>query len=510
MKKIVWLFFLFFSFQAHAQILPVNQLKEDFDSLRNALEEAHAGLYRFSSKSETDRRFNRFRKRLKEPMSQHEFYGFLSEVVAGIRDGHLRLDYDEADMASRPAPLLFPFRVLIEGSRMTVLSNDTKTDSTIRPGMQILSINGRSITDISRAILPKLRADGYIETGKKRRLERSFSQNYFLFSDPTSTFVIRAKDSTGRIVKTSIKGVPNPEREANRNQNPVNEPVLSLTKQLEGAPDNLSLRFVTDSVASLRIRLFVGEQFTKEIDSIFALLNERQTKVLILDLRGNGGGLDHLGAHLISKFMDKPFRYLDRIHARVLIPSFADWKQKPPVDLINGTEKDPNGGYLLKPQLNSSLAEQLPSPRPFTGKLIVLIDGITFSTASDVSALLRHLTKAVFVGEESGGTYEGNTSALHAIRKLPHSKFNARIHLWELWNAVPAPKNKGRGTMPDYPVERKAADWLRGNDTQWEFALKLSERKAILGEGFGRLAPKHRPKFSNSKLGDGLRQYADF
>ena len=86
---------------------------------------------------------------------------------------------------------------------------------------------------------------------------------------------------------------------------------------------------------------------------------------------------------------------------------------------------------------------------------------------------MSNLTNAIFVGVETGGGYQGNTSALNAILKLPNSKFKVNIHLWDYWSAVKPPKLKGRGVMPDYYIERKPADWLNGIDTQWEFALKL-------------------------------------
>ncbi|HEV8286852.1 MAG TPA: S41 family peptidase [Chitinophagaceae bacterium] len=343
--------------------------------------------------------------------------------------------------------------------------------------MELISLNRHSVEKIKQIILPHLISDGYNQTNKTASFERNFSNYYRLFVDTASLFVIKVKDSLGRLFTITIKGVLNSEREANRNQNPVNTKVISLTNPLEGSNDNLSLRFINDSIAYLRIRYFIGDRFPAEIDSLFDIISKQNTQALILDLRWNGGGLDEWGAYLASKFTTKPFRYIDRIHARILVPSFAEWKQKPPVDLINGTEQDPKGGYLIKPLLNRTLSEQHPAESPFTGKLVILINGKTFSAASDFTAIISNLTNAIFVGEETGGGYEGNTSALNAILKLPNSKIKVNIHLWDYWSFVKSPKMKGRGTMPDYYIERKPADWLNGIDTQREFALKLCLKK---------------------------------
>lgn len=146
------------------------------------------------------------------------------------------------------------------------------------------------------------------------------------------------------------------------------------------------------------------------------------------------------------------------------------------MNLKKNTVADPAGGYLLTAKQHPGVEEQKPSLYPFTGKLIVLTDGITFSTSADVSALLRYLTKAIFVGEETGGTCEGNTSGLNAVIKLPNSKLSLKIHMYGFWNAV-SNCEKGRGILPDYPVEKKVTGLLRTIDPQWDRAVELAQQK---------------------------------
>jgi hypothetical protein len=84
---------------------------------------------------------------------------------------------------------------------------------------------------------------------------------------------------------------------------------------------------------------------------------------------------------------------------------------------------------------HQGILEQASGKFPFLGKVIVLMDGRTFSTAADVCATLHHLKRATFVGEESGGGYCGNTSGLGAKVVLPNSKLSSRIPMWGYWNA---------------------------------------------------------------------------
>ena len=91
------------------------------------------------------------------------------------------------------------------------------------------------------------------------------------------------------------------------------------------------------------------------------------------------------------------------------------------------------------------------------------LDGGTFSTAADVTAVLRSLNRATFVGEESAGAYVGNTSGLNALVVLPNSRLRTSVQMYGYVNAV-KPAASGRGTIPDYVVPRTTSDILRGAD----------------------------------------------
>jgi hypothetical protein len=86
------------------------------------------------------------------------------------------------------------------------------------------------------------------------------------------------------------------------------------------------------------------------------------------------------------------------------------------------------------------------------------------------------LKRATFIGEETGGGYYGNNSGVQAMLTLPNSKVRVRLPMFEYWNAVPGYDGKRRGTRPDYTVETKATNLLRGVDEQLELALKLASQ----------------------------------
>lgn len=444
----------------------------DFDSLRSALEEAHSGLYRFSSRTKVNELFTFYRNNIKQPLSQRAFFRLVYQMLSELRDGHLRMDYAIGSVSGKPE--LFPFTIWFDGDKMIVLSNDSKIDSSILPGAQILTINHSSVAELRRLILSCLPGDGFIETGKSIKTRRSFGYYYWLLVDSSVSFTIQARNPSGQIIETKITGVRESERSENRQRNSVNRTVLPTLAVFDIPQNEAAVQLLRcDTITVLRMHNFIGERFTEELDSLFDIINRRHSDVLMLDLRGNGGGDDMNGAYTVSLFQKRPFRYYDHIWMKQPVPSFASWKKDIPMDtLMKMLRPAPGGGYFLTSALHPGVAEQLPAPHSFQGKLLVLIDGGTMSTAADVAAILKSTTGAIFIGEETGGTYEGNTSGAVAELTLPKSGFLVKIHLYEYFNAVGV-SGKGHGIFPDKAVTIKASDVLDGKDVVMEQALLL-------------------------------------
>ena len=445
----------------------------DFDVLRRALEEAHGGFDRFVTRAELDHRLDAQRTRLNRPMSTLVFAGIVAEAIAEIRDGHARLELDSVSNAALTQARVFPLRVQLEGSRLMVLFNDSPGDSAIQPGMEILQINGRTVGDIVGTLLRKIPGDGFIETGRRARLARGFASLFWLYVEQAHTYTVVARDTAGRSITTTLPGVL--ERDRLTIANPVNAVIAENVARLDNPPGNVALQFFDHAgVARLRIRAFDGSQFPAMLDSAFRALRERGTKSLILDLRGNGGGVDEYGALLVSYFAKHPFRYFDHIHLTTIAPSFATWLPRTFDAMRAGTVADSSGGFRVTPSLHPGVGEQRPASHPFLGKLVVLIDGGSFSTTADVAAQLRSRERATFVGEETAGTYEGNTSGLNALIVLPNSRLRLKIMMYGYWNAVKPAAKPGHGTIPDHFVTRRVGDLLKGIDAGLERAITLA------------------------------------
>lgn len=107
------------------------------------------------------------------------------------------------------------------------------------------------------------------------------------------------------------------------------------------------------------------------------------------------------------------------------------------------------------------------------------MNGVSFSSAGDLIADIKKTTNAIFIGEESGGTYEGPTGGDNIVVQLPNSKIMVRIspniHIGYKYEKHPI----GRGVLPTHPANYSIADVLAERDLELEETRILIRVKRI-------------------------------
>ena len=88
-------------------------------------------------------------------------------------------------------------------------------------------------------------------------------------------------------------------------------------------------------------------------------------------------------------------------------------------------------------------------------------------------ALAEFDPNTVFVGEETGGGYDGNTSGVSRTYLLPKTQVRVSIPCWMYTTANLGHDFFGRGAPVDHEVEPSIQDLLQGRDTELEFTRAL-------------------------------------
>jgi hypothetical protein len=455
---------------------PIERIQEDFRIFRNALEEGHAGLYRYTPKEELDAHFASIGKELDRPLTEYDFYRLLAPLIAHIHDGHTRINLSatlEDSLASQP--VLFPFNLRFIDKKAYLFRNYSENDKVVM-GSELLSIGGHPVSEIIQRMLPFVPHDALIETAKYRRLE-STSRFGTLLSIlygwvPFYTLTYRELGSQEEKTTTvaSVKAVELDSILARRYPD----------VQTERPPIQLEYR---EDIAILTVRTFSSGSYRSAkigyptfLKSAFQELAEKDTQHLIIDLRDNGGGDDAYGKLLFQHLIDKPFQYYAHLRMNRSEYSFLEHTNVPPQQgnqLVARLKQNDEGTYDL--QFHPNLGVQKPIPPIFKGKVYVLINGNSFSGTGECTSLMHHHQVATFIGEECGAGYYGNTSGFMPLLTLPHTKIRVRIPMLRYTMAVSG-YPEDRGIIPDYPVSATIEDLMKGKDTVMEFTLGLIKK----------------------------------
>jgi hypothetical protein len=451
-----------------------DKLLADFRFARRALEEGQPGLYRYTSKEKLNSLFDQAEKSLTKPMTAVEFYRVLAPVVATIKCGHTEVSLPKdclKALTGKNGALPLYVRVL---AGKAYVFRDLSGSTVSLAGKEIRSINGVSAPKIVEKMLAAVSGDGDIQSVRMRRISRwAFSSQLAAIvglSGPYDVAYWEPKEK--RELKVKINGIDMTQlQKAARDKFP----------QDHLAKDAGECQFLDDgAIAVLTIRGFDefadAEHKTSMADfyqKSFEAMSKKQTKTLILDLRSNGGGQDELGKRLLSYLLNKPFKYYEELVVNARKFSFQEYVMLPEIP-EDAVEVRDDGKFRVNSP--SVYGEQQPSEPIFKGKVLILMNGDSFSATAEFLSIAHFHKRAEFIGEESGGAYYGNTSGVVPALTLPNTKLIVYLPLVSYYMAVKGHKATGHGVIPDHPIRYCIEEILESTDKELDLALKHARK----------------------------------
>ncbi|WP_020607522.1 S41 family peptidase [Spirosoma spitsbergense] len=490
---------------AHAQtdslltsVLQPADMQADFRYLRRMLEETHPGLYRYTPKARMQAKLDSIDQSLNQPLPFYAFFKTVSALLADIRCAHTHT-FPCKDWRSQFDRTLktIPFFVFPTQERAYVLFNGT-TDQTIKPGYELLGINGQSMASIRQQLYRYHWDDGYNESSKIQAMRgQLFALFYYWYIGQPDTYHITFRTISGDTVQINAPAKPFDTSAKVMKKSPVNKQMVTwyYNSKKQKHPWRLYFPDTVAHTAYLRLDEFGGEgakngaqaiqRFQKFMNKTMTQLKKKQIQSLVVDVRGNTGGWDSQGIELFTYLMktDSAVPYYTRQHSVADSSEFLQFSDLSEADRANVKNElipEPDGTFTLKQGSDSREPKRYtPKPNRFRGQVYILMNGESASTASEFLAVAHANKIGTCVGAESGGAYEGGNGGSFINLTLPKTGIEVTTPLVYYDNAVPEPKQKGHGTLPDYYVPITIYDILHRTDSQWKFVQKLIwERKS--------------------------------
>lgn len=451
------LFFLFFGIHSiFSQEKVVDQQLKDFSIFKNALLTNSAGLYYYSTEKEVENRFDSLEKVLKTPKSEIELFQLYSKFVASIRCGHSVVWSKKMTDEYLKSSNRLPFTIYYSNQKLFLAYEYKDSLITLPKYTEIVSLNNRKPIELANEISTYLSSDGFNQTLKNEKLKYQFMYLYYCFIEQADSFLVRYISEKKDTVSFNFKGSVSRIKQTHKSKSVFNFKRKNINYSIDILQKTAYLKLPYPLPNSLIYKF--------RLNRFFKMIDNSLTQNLILDLRGNGGGI--MQKYMAGFLTDSSYKYETTMYM--------------------GKEK-PNEYYKFKfnsQRISVAITRFLythfakynqiqyvsPHKNRFSGKLYVLTNGFTFSAAANLATNLKHYSNAILVGEETGGSYLLCSSG-NLVLELPNSKLRMTINPLKFVNSVALQEHKG-GVLPTFEV--KPSDfWDDKNDIQLNFVKDL-------------------------------------
>lgn len=438
------------------------QLRADAVVLKQVVLKMHPVIGLYESRVAYEKKFDDFIAALNDSLTEKEFRIRLKLLADGFHCGHTeimasRRTYKEIGKLKQNYS---PFIFLPVGEKVYVLANVNKRqDSILKKGAEVLKINGVPADSMVRYCKRFITSDGFNSSSKEHYVQLGFNAYYLnLFGRP-DTFQVEFKTEAGSRTKQyqafKPKSIP---------PLPLGAKDDSLYTRYKKAAMRFRYLDKDKTTLVLNVRKFSHRKDAKAYRKIFRSMKKNHTQNLVLDLRNNGGGSLANSYRLLSYLLRdqapqtlktgiKQYPYKKYTHGNVwfkftkLVYTFIGVRKT-----LNDTDYFT---YMIKPRKKNH----------FDGRVLVLINGGSFSASCLVAAYLQKDKRAEFVGEETGGTLEGCNAGITPYYTLPNTGIKARIPAFRIMHDG-MEGIRGRGIMPDYPVKYGIQEILQRKDLE--------------------------------------------
>jgi hypothetical protein len=459
-------------------------LAGDVDIIEESLRTLHPGLLRYNTLAQIDTGFTSLRKAFIEAPDLAQRYLALQRFLSSLRCGHSYCNFFNQSKAvatelfDRKSRLPFTFRWIDDA--MVITGNHLSPDAVSKAlplGAIVESINGVSSKAVLETLMNYTRVDGN-NAAKQRNLlsvRGLFRLEYFdvmyglVYGAPANgLFALRVRlpdkeRGYQSAVELAVPALTATERHAKLPNVPKDSPVWDWQQR----PDGIAV-LTMPGWAVYNTKWDWAGWLNERLDR---MADDRTIKGLIVDVRGNEGGLD-CGNVIIERFAKRDsvltMRRLVRFQQspQKLRPVLDTWDQS-----FHTLGKDQPKFDDRFFQLPSGSVDIKPKGKAIDRPLVVLVDAANSSATYAFAQRIKSDRIGTLVGETTGGNQRGINGGSFFFVRLPASGIEFDLPLVGVFPTKPIDDVPDAGIEPEIEVKFTGADIASGRDPQLDRAV---------------------------------------
>jgi C-terminal processing protease CtpA/Prc len=367
------------------------QAIDDVDFLVEQLKAKHPRPFAKISEQDFSDEVGRLKAALSKEVLVKDFSLSIAALLALIRDDHTRhRDFSAFNQYVNSSGKVFPVKFRYKDDHMAVeVWAPQVSPARLKVGDTVVAVNG----DAMESLLQRYGQYISLETDLQRcwMLEWSFDRYQVMLGDIGSEYTLQLRDSGGKTYSETLPAVK-PWREQYEKSKPK-------------APRFHHQFYEDGKVCLFKLQTFnwdLRAELESKLTVLLDAMRQNKTEIVILDLRGNGGGNSTMGSIVLTTMIDGPYGELR--------PHPDQW---------------------------------------WPVRLALLCDRATYSAASFEAMLVKDYGAGIIAGEETGGRASGYGNIEHVT--FPNSLLSCGIATGYFPRR--ACYDDGRGVLPDLPLD---------------------------------------------------------
>jgi len=369
-------------------------------------------------------------------------------IVNNLHHGHTSITPQNSEISKYLIKLqetgfkYIPFSIIILDTSIYI--RDIYTNSkAIQPGNKITSINGIKSSEILSKLIK-------YESGERKEYRLHYAEKKFIwnypFHFPSPTYEIKYIDN-GFEKTEFLDGISEKETE---------KYFEKAYPEADKNYRNYKFRLADKNTACIEYNACVDyDNFRLFLDSAFTKMKKDKISNLIIDIRRNGGGDASLNSLLVAYLTEKPFyeysKHVEKLtsYIRNTNEYYSQFKKDTTIER-NTYVKSKTKNHLL-----------------FNGNVYVLTSIETFSSGTQLAALIKDYKLGIIIGQETGGI--PSCFGDHFDFVLRNTKTSIKVSY--KWSLRPSGVYDNQGIIPDIILNPSLTDILTDKDKEMNYTL---------------------------------------